>query len=55
MAPLPESATLEQVDRHEDPGYEMVRRGVRMQDGTGRQGWVYIFLGSLAGARRPVE
>ena len=51
MAPLPDPAVLEEVDRHEGPGSERVRRGVRMQEGTGWQGWITILLGSFAGGR----
>lgn len=55
MAPLPDPAVLEEVDRHEGPGSERVRREVRMQDGRRQEAWVRILGGSLGGGRRPVE
>lgn len=51
MRLLPGAAMHMELERHEGPGYVRVRLGVRMQEGTGWQGWITILRGSLAGGR----
>lgn len=43
VAELDDPAVLEQLDRYEGSQYERVLRQVRMEDGSSRPAWVYVF------------
>lgn len=51
VAELDDPALLEQLDRYEGPQYERVLRHVRMEDGSSRPAWVYVFRSAPLRAR----
>lgn len=61
LAELAATQLLELLDAYEGPQYERVLRSARLEDGTEREAWVYVWRAPLgrarliAGGRWPVE
>lgn len=61
LAELASARLLEELDDYEGPQYERVQRRARLEDGTEREAWVYVWRAPLgrarpvAGGRWPVE
>lgn len=51
VAELSDPGILEQLDEYEGPQYKRVLRDVRMEDGSSRPAWVYVFRSAPSRAR----